>query len=107
MEEQHTVPKCVFPCFTYLAETLLLALSVTGLWQYIYYLLAPWIWRQNMPFKPEDITPWMLKVIGQDGIEIYALYILVFFIIAIIFKLFGFAHHINYSINIIDINYLL
>jgi hypothetical protein len=63
----------------HLMETILLAMSVTGLWYYVYYLLAPWIWSQNIPFKPEDITPWILDWTSEhDGVEIYALYILVF-----------------------------
>jgi hypothetical protein len=65
--------------FARIVETLLLTLSVTGLWYYCYYLLAPWIWRQNMPFRPEDIAPWILSATNEhDGIEIYALYIMIF-----------------------------
>jgi hypothetical protein len=63
---------------TELLETLLLTLSVTGLCYNCYYLLAPWIWSKNIPFQPEDLTPWIRKVLGQDGVEIYALYIMVF-----------------------------
>jgi hypothetical protein len=66
-----------------LLETALPALAVSGLWYYCYYLIAPWIWSQNTPYKPEDITPWVLGPATEyDGVEIYALYILVFVNIA-------------------------
>ena len=62
-----------------LLETLLLSLSVTGIWYFCYYLLAPWIWSQNIAFQPEDITPWIRSCTNEhDGVEIYALYIMVF-----------------------------
>ncbi len=55
-------------------ETSLLALATTGIWYYCYYLLAPWIWHQNIPFRPEDITPWVRTSTNEhDGVEIYAL----------------------------------
>ena len=73
-----------------LLETLLLSLSVTGLWYYCYYQLAPWIWSQNIPFKAEDITPWIRTSTNEhDGVEIYALYILVFVNIVIAFAISG------------------
>ncbi|GFE62154.1 hypothetical protein [Geobacter sp. AOG2] len=81
-----------------LLETVLLALSATGLWYYCYYLLAPWIWAQNIPFKAEDITPWILSATGEhDGVEIYALYILVFVNIVSAFTLSFFLRHITGS----------
>jgi hypothetical protein len=62
-----------------LFQTILLALSVAGLSYYCYYLLAPWIWSQNIPFEAADITPWIRPWTEEhDGIEIYALYVLVF-----------------------------
>lgn len=62
-----------------LLATVLLTLSVTGFWYSCYYLLAPWIWRQNMHFQPEDLTPWIRNAVDKpDGVEIYALYIMVF-----------------------------
>ena len=74
-----------------LLETLLLSLSVTGLWYFCYYQLAPWIWAQNIPFKPEDITPWVLSFTNEhDGVEIYAMYILMFVNIVSAFTLSGF-----------------
>jgi hypothetical protein len=70
--------------------TVLLALAVTGFWYWCYYLLAPWIWSKNIPFKPEDITPWIRTSTAEhDGIEIYALYILVFVNIVCAFSLTG------------------
>lgn len=62
-----------------LFRTSVLALSVAGLCYYCYFLLAPWIWSRNIPFNPADITPWILEWTHEhDGIEIYALYILMF-----------------------------
>ena len=58
-------------------EALLLALSTTGICYGCYFLLAPWIWSQNIPFHPEDLTPWILDCTKEhDGVEIYALYLL-------------------------------
>ena len=61
-----------------LLETLLLALGLSGLWYFVYYLSAPWIWSQNLPFNSADLTPWIRSALAKDGIEIYALYILMF-----------------------------
>lgn len=62
-----------------LLQIIVLAFSVTGICYYSYYLLAPWIWTQNIPFNPKDITPWIrVWTAEHDGIEIYALYILLF-----------------------------
>ena len=66
-----------------LLETVVLSFALTGLFYYCYFLLAPWIWRQNIPFKPADITAWVLTATTEhDGIEIYALYLLMFLNIA-------------------------
>src|SRR6185369_11739064 len=79
MEREGTKQDCRPGRISELLETLLLSLSVTGLWYYCYYLMAPWIWSQNIPFKPEDITPWILAWTPEhDGFEIYALYLPVF-----------------------------
>jgi len=87
MEMRHEVHMSRNPT-SELLETVLLALSVTGLWYYCYFLLAPWIWAQNIPYKPADITPWILASADEhDGVEIYALYILVFVNIASAFAL--------------------
>jgi hypothetical protein len=62
-----------------LLQTISLAFSVAGLCYCAYYLFTPWIWSQNIPFHPADITPWVLEHTGDhDGVEIYALYILMF-----------------------------
>lgn len=62
-----------------LFQIAVLGLSVSGLCYYIYYLLAPWIWDQNILYRPENITPWILMYTAEhDGVEIYALYILMF-----------------------------
>jgi hypothetical protein len=69
-------------------EILLLALAVSGFWYYLYYLLAPWIWRQNLPLRPQELTPWMLPWTKErDGVEIYALYALCFLNILSVFPL--------------------
>jgi hypothetical protein len=66
-----------------LLQNSLIAVAVAGLCFYGYFLLAPWIWRQNIPFQPADITPWILECTSEhDGVEIYALYILMFVNIA-------------------------
>lgn len=57
----------------------LLAISVSGLCYYFYYLIAPWVWSKNMPFNPASITSWKVCFVSEhDGIEIYALYVLMF-----------------------------
>ena len=62
-----------------LLEFAVLATAVAGLLYFGYFQLAPWIWSQNLPFKPEEITPWVLPWMGErDGIELYALYALMF-----------------------------
>ena len=60
-------------------EMIILATAAAGLLYFGYFQLAPWIWSQNLPFKPEEITPWILPWMGErDGIELYALYALMF-----------------------------
>lgn len=60
--------------------TVVLTLSVTAFFYYCYFLLAPWIWSQNVHYLPQFITPWMQEASATeyDGVEIYALYLLVF-----------------------------
>jgi len=72
-----------------LLETLLLVLSATGLCYFCYYLLAPWIWSLNFHFNPEDITPLMQISVAQEGVEVYALYVMLFVNIAFTFILSG------------------
>jgi hypothetical protein len=61
-----------------LVLTILLSLTISGLCYWFYFLIAPWVWSQNIPFNLEDLAPVIRESIAQDGIEIYALYILVF-----------------------------
>lgn len=62
-----------------LLEMTVLATAIAGLLHFGYFLLAPWIWSQNLPFKPAEITPWILPWLEeQDGVELYALYALMF-----------------------------
>lgn len=63
-------------------ETALIATATAGLLYFCYFQLAPWIWGQNIPFKPEEIAPWLHIWLrdekDRDGIELYALYALMF-----------------------------
>ena len=43
-----------------LLELAVLASSVAGLLYFGYFQLAPWIWSQNVPFDPREITPWTI-----------------------------------------------
>jgi hypothetical protein len=82
---QHIIHENLSSSLSKLTETFLLSLSATGLCYYFYYLLSPWIWSQNFHFNPEDITPLMQISVAQEGVEVYALYILLFVDIAITF----------------------
>lgn len=63
-----------------LLEMAVIALAVAGLLYFGYFQLALWIWSQNLPFSLGEITPWQQNYLGdRDGIELYALYALVFF----------------------------
>src|SRR3972149_8096953 len=60
-------------------ESLLLVCAVCGIFHSLYFLLAPFIWGQNLPVNPQAITPWIRPWTDQhDGIEIFALYALMF-----------------------------
>ncbi|HLA28290.1 MAG TPA: hypothetical protein VJZ49_10395 [Syntrophales bacterium] len=60
-------------------ESLLLVCAVCGIFHSLYFLLAPFIWSQNLPVNPQAIAPWIRPWTDQhDGIEIYALYALMF-----------------------------
>lgn len=60
-------------------EATLIATAIAGLLYFCYFQLAPWIWGQNLPFKPEEIVPWQLPWLDErDGIELYALYAMMF-----------------------------
>lgn len=62
-----------------LLEIAVLATAISGLLYFGYFQLAPWIWSQNVPINPEEITPWTLPwIYERDGIELYALYVLMF-----------------------------
>jgi hypothetical protein len=60
-----------------LLKITVLATAVAGLLYFGYFQMAPWIWSQNQPFRPEEITVWQFPwVENRDGIELYALYAL-------------------------------
>lgn len=71
-----------------LLEITVLAAAVAGLLYYGFFQLAPWIWSRNMPFRPEEITVWQLLWLeDRDGIELYALYILMFLDLLLLYAL--------------------
>ena len=58
---------------------MILTTAVTGLLYFGYFQLAPWIWSKNLPIDQSDVTPWIAPFISErDGIELYALYVLMF-----------------------------
>ncbi len=62
-----------------LLEMSVLATAIAGLLYFGYFQLAPWIWSQSLPFKPAEIMLWVLPLMDErDGIELYALYSLMF-----------------------------
>jgi hypothetical protein len=65
-----------------------LATAVAGLLYFGFFQLAPWIWSQNMPFRPEEVAVWQLLWLkDRDGIELYALYILMFLDLLLLYVL--------------------
>jgi hypothetical protein len=69
-------------------EIMVLTTSVAGLLYFGYFLLAPWIWSQNLPFSHDKITSWILPWLEErDGVELYALYILMFLNLFFVFAL--------------------
>lgn len=62
-----------------LLEMTVLATAIAGLLYFGYFQLAPWIWSQNLTIDRADIPPWYLQeMVERDGIELYALYVLMF-----------------------------
>jgi hypothetical protein len=62
-----------------LLEMMVLATASAGLLYFGYFQLSSWIWGQSLPFRPADITIWVLPwMSGRDGNELYALYVLMF-----------------------------
>ncbi len=71
-----------------LLEMTVLATAVAGLLYFGYFQLAPWIWSQNLPFRPDEIAVWQfLWLEDRDGIELYALYALMFLNLIIVYVL--------------------
>lgn len=69
-------------------EIILMATVAAALLYFWYFQLAPWIWSQNLPFKREEILPWQLPWLNErDGVELYALYALMFLDLLIIYAL--------------------
>jgi hypothetical protein len=62
-----------------LLEIALLAAAIAGLLHFGYFQLAPWIWSQNLAIDISDVPVWYLEEVQErDGIEMYALYVLMF-----------------------------
>ncbi len=62
-----------------LLGTTIVITGIAGLLYFGYFLLAPWIWSQSVPFKPEEIVSWQLPWLEErDGIELHALYAMMF-----------------------------
>ena len=56
-----------------------LVTAVAGFLYFGYFQLAPWIWSQNLVVDSADIPPWYIAEMAErDGIEVYALYALMF-----------------------------
>ena len=71
-----------------LLKLAILATAIAGLLYFAYFQLAPWIWSKNLPIRPGDITPWFLQwIVERDGIELYALYVLMFLDLFLVFLL--------------------
>lgn len=72
-------------------EITLLATASAGLLYFCYFQLSPWIWSQNILVRPEELMPWLhhwlLDDSERDGIELYALYVLMFFNLLFIYAL--------------------
>jgi hypothetical protein len=74
-------------------EELLLVFSVCYLFHFFYFLVAPHIWTQNLRFSPEEFTPWIrLLTREHDGLEVYALYLLMFGCILSSVLIYHFSH---------------
>lgn len=60
-------------------EFALVSGAVTAIAHWLYFLAAPWIWSQNLAVDPQDTTPWIRMWLKEhDGVEMYALYGLMF-----------------------------
>jgi hypothetical protein len=71
-----------------IVKLIFLSIFSTCILYNVYYLLAPWIWSQNIVYPPEKLAPWMRVWLHErDGIEIYALYIFMFVNIIMVFSL--------------------
>jgi hypothetical protein len=71
-----------------IVKLILLATFSTCILYNFYYLISPWIWSQNTIYPIDKLTPWIaLWTKEHDGIEIYALYILMFVNIIFTFSL--------------------
>ena len=69
-----------------LLEMAVLAAAAAGLLYFAYFRLAPWIWSRNPPVEPGEMALWVLP--GEpDGVELYALYVLMFLDLVLVFLL--------------------
>ena len=66
----------------------MLAAAVAGLLYFGYFQLAPWIWSQNLPLDFADVPIWYLEEVQErDGIEMYALYAMMFLNLFLVYVL--------------------
>jgi hypothetical protein len=71
-----------------LFELLTIIFFATAVGFFSYFQMAPWIWSFNTPYSFYDITPWTQSFLASyDGVEIYALYVLMFLILFLVFGL--------------------
>lgn len=71
-----------------LLKMTVLATAVAGLLYFGYFQLAPWIWSQSLPINPDEVMIWYLPYLElRDGIELYALYALMFLNLLFVYAL--------------------
>lgn len=71
-----------------LLEMTVLATAIAGLLYFGYFQLAPWIWSQNLALDLSDVPIWYLEEVQErDGIEMYALYALMFLDLFLVYVL--------------------
>lgn len=71
-----------------LLEMTVLATAAAGLLYFGYFQLAPWIWNQSLPINPDEVMIWYVPYLElRDGIELYALYALMFLNLLLVYAL--------------------
>lgn len=71
-----------------LLEMTVIATAIAGLLYFGYFQLAPWIWNQNLTLDISDVPIWYLEEVQErDGIEMYALYAMMFLDLFLVYVL--------------------